>query len=144
VKLRAGDVTYEVEAASGPMRVTELRPFVFEVAEGGRRDVVRCVVDGARVHVFADGDVHVLERVAEGASAGPRAAGGALEAPMPGKVAAVRVAEGDEVRRGQELVVVEAMKMENALRAPRDGRVVRVRVRVGEMVNPGVPLVELE
>ena len=46
--------------------------------------------------------------------------------------------------KGQELLVVEAMKMENALRAPRDGTVKSVSARPGDMVNPGVVLVELE
>ncbi|HET8645384.1 MAG TPA: biotin/lipoyl-containing protein, partial [Vicinamibacteria bacterium] len=45
---------------------------------------------------------------------------------------------------GEELLVVEAMKMENALRAPRDGTVKSVAAKVGDMVSPGVVLVELE
>jgi biotin carboxyl carrier protein len=48
------------------------------------------------------------------------------------------------VGKGDELLVVEAMKMENAVRAPRDGRVKSVTARVGDMVSPGVVLVELE
>ena len=63
---------------------------------------------------------------------------------MPGKVIAVKVAPGDTVGKGDELLVVEAMKMENAVRAPRDGRVKTVTARVGDMVSPGVVLVELE
>ena len=69
---------------------------------------------------------------------------GALEAPMPGRVIAVRVEPGQAVTKGQELLVVEAMKMENALRAPRDGTVKSVAARPGDMVSPGVVLVELE
>ena len=46
--------------------------------------------------------------------------------------------------RGQELLVVEAMKMENAIRAPRDGRVKSVSAKVGDAVSPGTILVELE
>jgi biotin carboxyl carrier protein len=63
---------------------------------------------------------------------------------MPGKVIKVSVAEGDAVTRGQEILVVEAMKMENAVRAPRDGRVGRIAAKVGDMVAPGVTLVELQ
>ena len=63
---------------------------------------------------------------------------------MPGKVIAVKVAPGDTVGKGDELLVVEAMKMENAIRAPREGRVKSVSARVGDMVSPGVVLVELE
>ena len=63
---------------------------------------------------------------------------------MPGKVIKVAVSPGHDVKKGDELVVVEAMKMENAIRAPRDGRVAAVRAQVGDMVSPGLVLVELE
>ena len=63
---------------------------------------------------------------------------------MPGRVAAVRATPGQAVKKGEEILVVEAMKMENALRAPRDGVVRAVHVAVGDMVAPGRPLVELE
>ena len=158
MKLREGEVIYDVatratrdgvEATVGgarlQLRVTEVGPGVFVVAEGATREIVHCVREGAFVHVFADGVVHVLEQMREGAPSTTRSpTAGVLEAPMPGKVVAVKVAEGDAVRRGQELLVVEAMKMENALRAPRDGRVARVHTRVGDMVTPGRVLVEME
>jgi pyruvate carboxylase subunit B len=51
---------------------------------------------------------------------------------------------GQAVKKGDEVVVVEAMKMENALRAPRDGTIKSVTVQVGDMVGPGAVLVELE
>jgi 3-methylcrotonyl-CoA carboxylase alpha subunit len=62
---------------------------------------------------------------------------------MPGRVSAVKVALGQRVTKGEELLVVEAMKMENALRAPRDGVVRALHARVGEMVAPGRALVEI-
>ena len=55
-----------------------------------------------------------------------------LLSPMPGLVVALPAAEGDAVRAGQPLAVVDAMKMENVLRAERDGRIVAVRVEVGD------------
>jgi biotin carboxyl carrier protein len=48
------------------------------------------------------------------------------------------------VTRGQALLTIEAMKMENVIRAPRDGRVKSVHVAVGARVAPGTPLVEME
>jgi 3-methylcrotonyl-CoA carboxylase alpha subunit len=85
----------------------------------------------------------VLEREAGGRRRAAAAAGG-LEAPMPGVVTKVLVSAGDEVRKGQPLVAVEAMKMEHAVRAPRDGRVTRVNATVGEMVAGGTPLVVMD
>ena len=66
-----------------------------------------------------------------------------LEAPMPGRIAAVRVASGASVSKGDVLVIVEAMKMEHAVRAPKDGTVERVLVSEGQMVGLGDVLVEM-
>ncbi|NUQ85403.1 MAG: biotin attachment protein [Anaerolineales bacterium] len=57
-----------------------------------------------------------------------------LKAPMPGLVVAVPVAEGEHVKKGQVLVILESMKMQNELKSPRDGVVNRIRVRAGESV----------
>jgi biotin carboxyl carrier protein len=62
---------------------------------------------------------------------------------MPATVRKVHVAAGDEVRRGDVLVVLEAMKMELPVRAPHDGSVDIVKCSEGEMVEAGQVLVEL-
>lgn len=67
-----------------------------------------------------------------------------IEAPIPGKVVSVSVAEGDEVEPGQSMVVLEAMKMENELTVERAGRVAKVLVAAGDTVETGAVLVELE
>ncbi len=64
--------------------------------------------------------------------------------PMPGKVIALHVQEGDAVKRGDTLLVVEAMKMENALLAPRDGIVQEVRITLDDRIERNVPLILLE
>ncbi len=64
--------------------------------------------------------------------------------PMTGRVVVVHVQPGDEVAKGQAVVVVEAMKMEHQLRAPRDGVVAHVHCGVGDLVDGGVALVTLE
>jgi 3-methylcrotonyl-CoA carboxylase alpha subunit len=66
---------------------------------------------------------------------------GSLSAPMPGKVIALLVADGEAVRRGQPLLVMEAMKMEHTIAAPADGVVERLLYRVGDQVAEGAPLV---
>jgi biotin carboxyl carrier protein len=58
-----------------------------------------------------------------------------LKAPMPGLVVAVPVSEGQEVTKGQVLLILESMKMQNELKAPRDGKVSRIRVKAGESVE---------
>ncbi|HEX5810360.1 MAG TPA: biotin/lipoyl-containing protein [Anaerolineales bacterium] len=58
-----------------------------------------------------------------------------LKAPMPGLVVAIPVTEGDSVKKGQVLLILESMKMQNELKSPRDGIVGRVRVRAGETVE---------
>ena len=63
---------------------------------------------------------------------------------MPGKVVRVLVREGDEVRAGQGLVVVEAMKMENEIGSPRAGRVAAVHAEPGRAVETGALLVVVE
>ncbi|HSP77244.1 MAG TPA: biotin/lipoyl-containing protein [Myxococcaceae bacterium] len=67
-----------------------------------------------------------------------------IAAPMPGKVVRVLVALGDEVREGQGLVVVEAMKMENELKSPKAGKVVELPAREGTAVELDAKLVVVE
>jgi 3-methylcrotonyl-CoA carboxylase alpha subunit len=86
----------------------------------------------------------VLERAPAGGRRARATGAAGLESPMPGVVTRVEAAEGTEVRKGQPLVVLEAMKMEHVIRAPRDGRIKRVAVSAGQMVNGGVPLVEMD
>ncbi|WP_456365180.1 pyruvate/oxaloacetate carboxyltransferase [Thermococcus sp.] len=68
---------------------------------------------------------------------------GLVTAPMPGKVLRVLVREGDSVRTGQGLLVLEAMKMENEIPSPRDGVVKKIHVKEGDTVNTGDPLIEI-
>ncbi len=78
--------------------------------------------------------------------AGPVAAGDAktLTAPMPGVVLAVRVKEGDKVKKGQEVCLLESMKMELNILANADGVVKKVPVSQGQNVAHGAVLVEFE
>jgi biotin carboxyl carrier protein len=58
-----------------------------------------------------------------------------LRAPMPGLIVAVPVEDGQKVSRGDVLVILESMKMQNELKAPRDGVVGRIRVHAGDSVE---------
>jgi 3-methylcrotonyl-CoA carboxylase alpha subunit len=69
---------------------------------------------------------------------------GEIEAPMPGKVTAVEVLQGEKVAKGQRLLTLEAMKMEHALTAPFDGTVVELLGVTGQQVSEGQLLVKVE
>lgn len=67
-----------------------------------------------------------------------------LKSPMPGMVVAVPVEEGQEVKKGDVLVILESMKMQNELKSPRAGTISRVRVRPGDNVEQRETLVSIE
>src|SRR5207237_7215305 len=68
---------------------------------------------------------------------------GEIEAPMPGRVTAVEVSQGQKVAKGQRLLTLEAMKMEHALVAPFDGIVAEVNAKAGAQVSEGQLLVKV-
>ena len=70
-------------------------------------------------------------------------AGEPVKSPMPGNIIRVEVKEGDQIKAGQLLVVLEAMKMENEILAPHDGTVAQVIVSKGSTVETDSPLIVL-
>jgi pyruvate carboxylase subunit B len=133
------------EVAGTPLRLVKIGDEVHRVIVRHRagRGVYQLWLDG---HVY---DVEALDERARairdlsGAAAGPTGPA-PLIAPMPGLVVRITVAKGDEVRTGQGMIVMEAMKMENELRAQAAGTVRVVHARAGMAVEKGVVLVELE
>jgi 3-methylcrotonyl-CoA carboxylase alpha subunit len=97
--------------------------------------------DGDSFHVFTGGRHFVLAYNDPMAHAGEaEAAGGRLTAPMPGKVVAVLATAGQKVKKGDPLVIMEAMKMEHTIAAPSDGLVEEILYQVGDQVADGAPL----
>ena len=70
-------------------------------------------------------------------------AGEKVAAPMPGTIVSVNVTDGQSVKKGDVLVVLEAMKMENEIKAPKDGTVTGISVSKGESVDTGATLVTI-
>ncbi|MBN2355452.1 biotin/lipoyl-binding protein [candidate division KSB1 bacterium] len=68
---------------------------------------------------------------------------GVIKAPLPGLILEVSIKEGDEIKIGQQVLRMEAMKMENNIQSNRDGRVVSVRVKKGDSVLEGDILAEI-
>ena len=77
------------------------------------------------------------------APATPAAGSVPVTAPMPGKILGVKLQAGAAVKRGQVILILEAMKMENEIVAPQDGTIASINVAVGDMVEPGATLATL-
>ena len=104
-----------------------------------RARIREVVVDGWRVEVEVE-PAHLAalrERATRGHGAAGRGGPTEVRAIIPGRVVGVSVRPGDDVVAGQQILVVEAMKMQNELRAPRDGRIERVAVEVGQTIEVG-------
>ena len=137
LQFRIGDESYRV--------------VIFEAGNGS----LDLEIDGARLAFTVDqqgddwfvhgpdGDIELTE-MPRFPAADLESAGGGLVAPMPGSVLATNVAVGDEVTKGQILLILEAMKMEHKITAPRKGKVAEVHVAVGDQVPNGAMLVVLE
>ena len=83
-------------------------------------------------------------KAAPAPAAAPAAAGSvAVTAPMPGKILGVKASAGQAVKKGQVILILEAMKMENEIVAPQDGTVATINVAVGDSVEPGATLATL-
>jgi biotin carboxyl carrier protein len=133
------------------------RVFDVRVIDDPRRDRVRVEVDG---EVFTVGvgavpqEVPAAEAVApapadSGTSqpeAGPAATAGGnvVQAPLPGVIKSIAVRRGQQVASNDELLVIEAMKMDNVIRAPRAATVGTIHVAEGRQVAYGEPLLDLD
>jgi acetyl/propionyl-CoA carboxylase alpha subunit len=111
-------------------------------AQAGAREVV--LMEGAAV-VFENGDAFQFALDTGEAPGGEAAAvDGAILSPMPGKIVSVAARAGARVKKGDALVVLEAMKMEHTLVAPFDGRITELNAKPGAQVSEGVLLAKLE
>jgi acetyl/propionyl-CoA carboxylase alpha subunit len=119
-------------------------PGEFLAASGNRVDRLFAVVVGETAWVFHDGAVYEIEAGNDGARRRATHHHGSLTAPMPATVVTINVQPGDQVKRGDVLLVLEAMKMELPVRASGEGTVAAIHCRAGELVQPGVSLIELD
>lgn len=102
-------------------------------------------VDASHVLLHDGRTRRSFERAAAFAYSASRSGGGdRVVAPMPGRVVLTKVAAGDVVAEGQELAIMEAMKMEITLRAPRAGTIAAVQAQAGEFVEADAVLIKLE
>jgi biotin carboxyl carrier protein len=136
IKVKIADQSYEVEVGD-----TNARPVIAEI-------------DGQKFEVWPEEQsaVETVETVSEAtpahkaavAPANVPASGGTkvVIAPLPGVIDSIKAKPGDSVNPGQELLVIEAMKMKNSIKATRSGKIAAVLVSVGDHVPHGAALVE--
>lgn len=114
----------------------------FEVDVDVSEDEYRVLVDGRTYHI------HLVDEKRlrlGGTQSGIEVQGRQeISVPMPGRIIAVLVSEGDRVEKGQGLAIVEAMKMENEVRSPINGEIKEIRVKAGETVEAGKVLLIVE
>ncbi len=117
----------------------------------GSRKAGYVAKDKKGVWIFLEGHVYQVTKPAEkrvsggaGAGAGTGSAELVLTSPMPAKVFRVLIKSGDSVKNGQDLIILEAMKMEHAICATKDGRVVSCTIAEGDRIDAGDTLVVLE
>ena len=149
VRVIAGDGCFRVVGSDGEVRLetpTLAKDGVFRTWMEDRIAVARTVVADGDVFVMRDGATERINFAAPdaGAFAAVVETGGRVLAPMPGQVVSVAVSEGDRVRSGDVLMVVEAMKMEHPVRAPGPGTVTAVRFAPGDRVEEGVELIGID
>jgi biotin carboxyl carrier protein len=134
---------------AGPVSVMRIADGAYRVEHDGRSDIV--YVAGSPQDRWAFWNGHVFrEGSAAAAMAGappPRrraVVAHSLMAPMPATVIKVLVTPGSRVKKGDTVIVLEAMKMELPVRAPADATVEAVRCREGDLVQPDTPLIEFK
>ena len=130
---KPGDVLWSGTVNGRPVAV-HVRPLAngFELAHRGVE---------AKAYVFTEREAAAVRLMPINKMAD---SGKAVRCPMPGLVVSIAVSEGEEVKAGQELAVIEAMKMENILRAATDGRVAKVLATAGNGVEVDQPILEFE
>ena len=142
----AGHYRLRGEHGEHQVRDARLAGGWLELELDGRRTRLRARASDQDLFVHDGGQRLHLQRVApyqaDDASAAGR--GDRVQAPMPGRIVVVRAAAGQAVAEGEELLVMEAMKMELSLRAPRAGVVAAVRAAEGDFVEADALLVSLE
>ena len=144
---QGGTTTVEFELRDGLLEVDGESTACDEHAVWlhGRRVPFAVTKNGDQINVWLDGEVYSFfqhdprQRASSRNHAGT--ASGSVSAQMPGKILSLAVAPGDTVSAGQNLLIMESMKMELALNAPVDGTVESVAVTPGQLVAQGELLV---
>lgn len=139
-----GAYTVTINGTAHEIFATSLTDGAWLIQWDGGREVVHTARNGGERYAHAEGGNFTLTQPTPQTRKRKRAGGGDdLTAQMPGKVVDVLVAVGDIVKKGQTLVLLEAMKMEIRASAPNDGKIKAVYVQKGDVIDRGQRLVEI-
>lgn len=141
--IRFGEHRFEADLRKvGPVSFSVIvnnRSFDFDVVRDGEETVVASRGGSMRLAL-----VDAARRTRPGAKRREMTGRAEIKSAMPGRVVNVLVAIGDEVKAGQGIVVVEAMKMENEVKSPKAGKVADVKVVAGQTVEKGELMIVIE
>ena len=104
---------------------------------------VTIIKNDQQLTLFHAGSTHRLDIISDSDHADDREATGNLRSPMPGRIIEVMATQGQQVKQGDALLILEAMKMEHAITAPHDGVVQSLHYSAGDLVDEGVELLLL-
>ncbi len=149
ITLQGGALTCEIDGKTVRGTILQTAPPAYVIRlEDGRILSCAVTVQGGITSISCNGQlwlISVAEVYGEMSPDNEDSGGTAeLRAPMPGRIVAVPVTTGSAVQRGDPIVVIEAMKMQNALSAPRAGTIQQIHVRSGDAVEAGQLLAKIE
>lgn len=151
IKRDGGNVWAVIDGRDLEYYVSEVEPGIFLLKQGENvyEAAVSTIGDGGYLATVRGVEIEIdlidPKRLRGGASSGDDTGGRAeIRSAMPGKIVRVIAAAGDEIKKGDGVLVVEAMKMQNELRSPRDGIVKEITVAEGDTVGAGQLLTVIE
>ncbi len=155
-----GDKTFTIEINDDRHIVVDGKTYVVDLEAMSSQSLYSLLLDSHSFESFIDeaeegwrvllrGDLYDVKVVDERAARLAKSAGGVaaqsgdyhLKAPMPGVIVSVPVSEGQAVKKGDILVILESMKMQNELKSPREGLAARIKAKSGDNVEQGQILV---
>lgn len=139
-----GQTQVEIEEEIIPVEFEKIDDYLYSLIIDGKSVTAGVMKKGKKVEVFLDGELYEFE-IVSGRDVKKRASAAIsgvyeVKAPMPSKVVKLLKREGEGVREGEGMVVVEAMKMESELKSPIVGKVTEVKVEEGDAVESGTVL----
>jgi biotin carboxyl carrier protein len=132
LKINGNDYTVTVANVEDTIAEVEVNgtPFKVEI----ERPAKKKISSAAKINKPAQVEANISRPVASGGET-------VVSSPLPGVILEVVVKEGDAVKKGQKMMVLEAMKMENVIEATADGKVLSVKANKGDSVLEGAPLI---